>query len=177
MKLVAGLGNPGERHRKNRHNVGFMFLDKLASKLRSDKWDTNQKFNSELNMINQSLIIAKPQTFMNSSGEAVSKLVNYYKMKFDDVYVVHDDLDIKLGEFKIQKGKGPKVHNGVESVEKRLGSKNFWRVRIGVENREGKGKKIEGKDYVLQNFTDEENKVVGVTINEAVEKFIELLNI
>ncbi len=105
------------------------------------------------------ILIAKPQTFMNRSGEAVSKIVNFYHIPLENVYIAHDDLDIPLGSFKVQKGTGPKLHNGLASIEEKLGTVDFWRIRIGVDNREG-NRSLSGEAYVLQDFTDEEMKTV-----------------
>jgi PTH1 family peptidyl-tRNA hydrolase len=144
MKLVVGLGNPGTKYIHSRHNAGFMLVDYLEQ---SATFPANVRF-------------LKPQTFMNKSGDAVSRELNFYKLKPEDLIVVHDDLDLKLGEFKIQKGKGPKVHNGVNHVEERLGTKEFWRVRLGVDNRPSSrlrpASRITGDSYVLANFLPEE---------------------
>ncbi|MBU1071203.1 aminoacyl-tRNA hydrolase, partial [Patescibacteria group bacterium] len=114
MKLIVGLGNIGEKYKNTRHNVGFMVVDEL------------EKHKEDLGKV----MLVKPATFMNESGRAVAKMVRFYKLDLDNLYVVHDDLDLKLGEYKIQKGVGPKVHNGILSVEKELGDKEFWRVRV-----------------------------------------------
>src|SRR4030042_2590907 len=114
MKLVVGLGNPGEKYKNTRHNVGFSVLDKLQTEISKSEFlnskqipnsnfQLNSKFQS-LVTIYQSLILAKPQTFMNSSGIAVAKLATFYKIQANNIWVIHDDLDIKLGEYKIQKG-------------------------------------------------------------------------
>lgn len=130
MKLVIGLGNPGAKYLKNRHNVGHMFVD----------------FSKRG---------AKTDTFMNDSGKFVRKLVNKGQVAGSDLYIVHDDLDIPLGQYKIQFGVGPKVHYGIQSVERELGTKDFWRVRVGVDNRDPNDR-MAGEDYVLQDFTGEE---------------------
>ena len=155
-----GLGNIGGRYAISRHNVGFMFLDELASK-HSANFDESSKLKC-LIARHDGVVLAKPTTMMNSSGLSVSFVKEFYKVDIDNTFVVHDDLDIKLGEFKIQKGKGPKLHNGIESIEFKLGDKNFWRVRIGIDNRKREDR-IPGEDYVLQNFSlDELEKVVEV---------------
>ena len=143
MKLVVGLGNPGEEYKNTRHNVGFMVVDALALRP-SDK-----------------IVLVKPETFMNRSGEAVKKLVNKYKVQSTGLYVIHDDLDIPLGKYKIQKGKGPKDHRGILSIEQSLGKKDFWRVRIGVENRQ---KDISGDEYGLSDFTLAEKQIIDQVI-------------
>lgn len=154
MKQIVGLGNPGDEYKNTRHNVGFLFLNYFAQK---NNFKINKKFNSEIVEISQNdekYILVKPQTFMNRSGEAVSKVKNFYKINCDDIYVVHDDLDIRLGDFKIQKGVGPKLHNGILSIEETLKEKNFYRVRIGVDNRTDV--KVPGQEYVLGRFAKEE---------------------
>src|SRR4030042_2946877 len=98
MKLVIGLGNPGEKYKNTRHNVGFMVVDALASKVDSGQWAVIRKYNCSLYTVHQTLILVKPQTFMNSSGIAVAKLAAFYKVPAANIYVIHDDLDIKLGE-------------------------------------------------------------------------------
>lgn len=163
MKLVVGLGNPGEKYEHNRHNVGFVVVDKLSTQyaVRSDQWKLNKKFESVMIQTDQ-LIIAKPQTFMNESGRAVGKIKNFYKIELEDIFIVHDDLDIPLGNYKIQHAKGPRVHYGVNSVEREVGSEDFWRVRIGVENRPVRGNTgVPGEVYSLQDFDEAEAKIVS----------------
>ena len=143
MKLIVGLGNPGEKLGRTRHNIGFMFLDYLA---RSRDSDNNIR-------------LLKPQHFMNNSGTDVSHELHYYKIPVSSLIVIHDDLDIRLGEYKIQKGKGPKVHNGISDIEAKLKSKDFWRVRIGVDNRPAKNR-IPGEAYVLEDFPEDELSTV-----------------
>ena len=105
---------------------------------------------------------------MNKSGLAVSKFAKYYIQNTKYLYVAHDDLDIPLGEFKIQFAKGPKLHNGIESVEKALSTKDFWRIRIGVDNRDSDNR-IPGEKYVLEDFTQEEKKILN-TVFEQISK-------
>lgn len=159
-KLIVGLGNPGERYKNNRHNIGFVVLDRLKDKLNEEK----------------ELYFLKPDTFMNKSGLAVAKIKNFYKINEEDVYVIHDDLDIRLGEYKIQLGVGPKVHNGVDSVEKELGTSNFWRVRIGVDNRDQEHR-IPGEDYVLKDFSREEREVLAEVIDKITDELCKTLKV
>jgi len=192
MKLIVGLGNPGNKYEKTRHNVGWMVLDALAGSINSkfeirnpkqiknNKFEFKKQFNVEILKIGDT-ILAKPQTFMNDSGIAVKTLSGFYKIKPEDIFIIHDDLDIKLGEYKIQKGKGPKVHNGVNSVEEELGTKDFWRVRVGIENRmpndqlqmlnEERGR-ISGEVYTLQDFDETEAEMKDGVIGEIVTKLI-----
>ncbi len=150
MKLFVGLGNPEIKYLKNRHNVGYMFVDVLSS-----------------NKLPKDFVIKKSGVFMNSSGKAVKKFVEAYKISGDDLYIVHDDLDIPFGEFKIQFARGPKVHNGITSVEKELITRDFWRIRIGVDNRDPENR-TSGEEYVLENFSSEEQK----TLDQVLEKIV-----
>lgn len=172
MKLIVGLGNPGSEYSKNRHNAGFMAVEKIAEILKVDlKMET--RFKAEVGKSND-LLLAKPQTFMNASGQAVSKIKNFYKIDDNDIFLVHDDLDIRLGDYKIQLSTGPKVHNGVDSVELELGTRDFWRVRVGVDNRESR---IAGDEYVLSNFSKEEREVLGKVIDKVVEELCKTLKV
>ena len=179
MKLVVGLGNPGEKYRNNRHNVGFMVVDVLAERKTHEQWSAVKKLDCLLITIRKKLILAKSQTFMNSSGKSVRKLVNLFKIKTPELWVIHDDLDIKLGEYKIQKGKGPKDHKGLLSIYKTLGTKDFWHVRVGVENRtQGLGvrdQRLSGEDYVLQDFGNEELVIIKQIIGKIVKDLIDKL--
>lgn len=174
MKLVVGLGNPGEKYIKTRHNVGFVVVEQLVIKLDVGNWVMDKKFESEI-VKTKEIFYIKPQTFMNDSGRAVSSLARFYKVKPEDIYIIHDDLDIPLGGSKIQFGKGPQVHNGLLSIEKELGTDQFWNVRIGVENRKVKGNKgIPGVEYSLQNFTDEEQLRIEPVIQEVVQRLVDI---
>jgi PTH1 family peptidyl-tRNA hydrolase len=168
-KLIIGLGNPGEKYKNNRHNVGFLVADRLQSTVYGQyKWEENNKFQAVVCKPSAvDIILAKPQTFMNSSGTAVQKLVNFYKVNMPDLWIIHDDLDIKLGQYKIQQGHGPKLHYGIQSIEKELGTENFWRVRIGVDNRSSEDR-IPGEEYVLQNFKEDEIEVRDRVIREVI---------
>lgn len=178
MKLVVGLGNPGEKYEKTRHNVGFMAVDKLVG----DKtWAKSKGAPLEyvfMKIGTQEIEVIKPLTFMNNSGEAVVGPFRKHKeITTQDLYVIHDDLDIALGEYKIQFGRGPQLHYGVESVEKHLKTKDFWRVRIGVENRQVRGNRgIPGEKYSLMNFGSEEHKIIEQVLQKVVEELERVLS-
>lgn len=157
MKLLVGLGNIGEKYAGTRHNAGFLAIDKISSELKSNK----------------NFLFQKPGTMMNASGVAVKKLVDTSSLAPDDLYIIHDDLDLKLGDYKIQKGKGPKIHNGVASVEKELGTTDFWRVRIGIDNR-SPNNRTPGELYVLQDFTYLERKVIDSILAKIANEFSRL---
>lgn len=171
MKLFVGLGNPGGKYKNNRHNVGFMLVDYFACRLGSGVFKKSESFES-LVLKSKDIILAKPLTFMNESGKAVCNLANFYQVSPDFIFISYDDLDIPLGEYKIIFGKPPKTHNGVWSVIKRLKTKDFWHIRIGVENRI-KEEKISGESYVLKDFLANEKLVIERVIRSIFEDFKE----
>ena len=150
MKLFVGLGNPGERYKLTRHNVGFMVLDKLIQKSTVEGWD--KKFDSFFNKIiidQKSIILLKPLTFMNVSGHAVQKVKNFYDIDPNNIVIIHDDIDLELGKIKLKKGGGDGGHNGLKSIIKLIGSE-FSRIRIGI----GRPEKINVSSYVLNDFPE-----------------------
>lgn len=173
MKLIVGLGNPGKEYENNRHNVGFILADRLIEYLHNQEQIPIQhetKFDcifARVQLETEAFIVSKPQTHMNRSGQAVSQIMQYYKVPLENLYIAHDDLDILLGKYKIQKGTGPKLHNGITSIESVLGTKDFCRVRIGVENRSEENR-IPGEAYVLQDFTEEEQEIINNTVDKIV---------
>lgn len=168
MKLIVGLGNPGQKYQNNRHNAGFMVVEELVRKKKLGEWQSKRKFESQI-VEDKDLLIIKPQTFMNESGRAVLAVKNFYKIDTRDIYVVHDDLDIVLGNYKIQQGKGPQVHNGLRSIERELATDQFWNARVGVENREIRGNKgVPGVVYSLKDFETQEREIVGDVIDKVV---------
>ena len=173
MYLIVGLGNPGENYEKTRHNAGYLFINKLAGK---DKFEVNRKQEAEV-LKKGELILAKPFTFMNDSGRAVRKIMDFYKLSIENVVVVHDDLDIAFGEYKIQKEVGPKVHNGIKSIEQYLGRKDFLRVRIGIDNRQPGVSYGTGADYVLSKMGKEELKELDGVIEEAAKELAEIFDL
>lgn len=166
MKLIVGLGNPEPKFKHNRHNVGFMMVDFWVQKAGHNiKFSQNNKFNSlvtELEFNHEKLLFLKPQTYMNSSGMAVQKAMQFYKIKIQDLIVIHDDLDIDFGQFKIQIAKGPKIHNGLNSIIAQLKSQDFYRIRIGIAGETYRLIKKQGKsiaeEYVLQDFISTEKE-------------------
>lgn len=175
MKLIAGLGNPGEKYKNNRHNIGFVVAERIGELLRIDGWSVNKRFFGEVAESDKSILI-KPTTFMNESGKAVSAIARFYKIKSEDIYIIHDDLDIPLGSYKIQHGKAPKVHNGLLSVEQSLGTNKYWNVRVGVENRQVKGNKgVPGMVYSLQDFTQEERFILDKIIDDVSKTLLDVV--
>ena len=155
MKLVVGLGNPGEKYAKNRHNVGFMVIDEILKQYVAGP-QFNKKFDAIVYSLDKNRLLVKPQTFMNASGRSVNRIVNFYKVKPQGLLVVHDDVDLEFGDIKHQFGRGAAGHKGVESVIEALGSDQFNRVRIGIGRPTGP---LEVDDFVLQNFTENPQEV------------------
>lgn len=172
MKLIIGLGNPGKDYEKTRHNAGFLAIDTIARALKiHDTGSFDKKSNSELIPItinDEKILLVKPQTFMNSSGEAVRKLMDFYKLQPQDIIIIHDEKDLPLGEYREQTNRGAAGHNGVLSVIAHLGTKDFKRIRIGVGPHAGGIPKI--VDYVLEKFSKEELKLLQTVLNEIAEK-------
>jgi PTH1 family peptidyl-tRNA hydrolase len=134
MKLIVGLGNPGRRYQGTRHNIGFMVLDGLLQDLTpvgKTVWKTDKKTNSLVAKVGE-VVLAKPQTMMNASGFAVTKLAGFYKVKPDHIWIVHDDLDLPLGKIKIKLSGGSAGHKGLESIIRQLDSDRFVRFRLGI---------------------------------------------
>lgn len=166
MQMVVGLGNPGERYLHTRHNAGFLFADYfLQNILPGTSFDRSAKFNAELYKKGE-LLVVKPLSFMNESGRVVARLVQHFKASTQQIFVAHDDLDINLGEYKIQKTIGPKDHNGLNSILENLENAGFWRIRLGIDNRNG-ARDIPGEAYVLDSFQPEELNMLSETIKNA----------
>lgn len=169
MKIIVGLGNPGDEYAETRHNVGFGVIDSLCEKLGFDDFKLKNKFDAlitEGEFRNERIILLKPVTYMNLSGKSVSKAANFYKVLFHDVFVVYDDLDFDIGTFKIREHGGPGTHNGMKSVVTSIGSENFPRLRIGIGKADGK------KANVLGKFTKKELKQVLEVIDAASDAII-----
>ena len=155
MFLIVGLGNPGKKYERTRHNVGFMALDALKR--------------VEL----PNVILVKPQTFVNNSGKAVKSLTKNYKLKTKNLVVIHDDIDIPLGKIKVSVGHGSAGHKGVDSIIEELGTKNFTRIRVGIQPEKGKPRDVE--TFVLKNFTAKETILLQPAITQALEALTKLL--
>lgn len=188
MKLIVGLGNPGEKHESTRHNLGFIIIDHLLKDIESvkgGKWEDNPKFKSEIFYLEhkpkfgeiEKVIFLKPKTYMNNSGMAVSLVASFYKIKPEDIWIIHDELDLPLGFMKIRLGGGAAGHHGVESIMTSLNSDKFWRFRIGigaVKNKDEIAKHDfkNAKDFVLDNFNNHESGTVKHIIKRAVDALI-----
>lgn len=167
MFLITGLGNPGEKYKNTRHNIGFMVIDEFARKNNFPDFHFAKKYNAETsegNLDNEKCILAKPRTFMNNSGRAVKSLMSIAR---PGLIVVHDDIDLPLGKIKISIGRGSAGHKGVESIIQAMGSKDFIRIRVGILPEAGKPKNPE--DFVLQRFDKNEEKIIKEIMEKTVE--------
>lgn len=168
MKLIVGLGNPGPKYKNTRHNFGFMAVEMLAKKL-GLTWRDSTKLKAEVAK-NADYVLAKPTTFMNHSGFAVSALLKFYKLSPADLIVIHDELDIGFGKYKLSSDSRAAGHNGVQSIIDQLGSKKFVRFRLGI--RSDLNRETDGEQFVLKKFNTEETKKLA----DILEKLtIELL--
>ena len=165
MNLIIGLGNFEDKYLQTRHNAGFLFADYLQQVNSLPEFKEQGKFFSLLSK-SSDLLICKPTTYMNASGKAVSALVNFYDIDLKNIVVAHDDLDLPVGGFKLQFGKGPKVHNGLSSIYQQLGSQKFWHLRIGVDGRDG-GRSMPGANYVLQKIPQTERETIEAVFVQA----------
>ncbi|MEK7542146.1 MAG: aminoacyl-tRNA hydrolase [Patescibacteria group bacterium] len=168
MLLFVGLGNPTHQYEQTRHNIGFMVLDAFAKKHEFPEFKLNKKSDSLLSesiVGQQKVLLAKPRTSMNNSGDAVSILTTNYKLQTTNLLVVHDDIDLPLGKLRISMGSGSAGHKGVESIISALGTQDFVRVRLGIQPKTGKPEQVE--EFVLQRFSQVESNVVEQTIQNA----------
>ena len=178
MKLIVGLGNPGNQYAHSRHNIGFMCVSQFSKKR---SWDFEKKeglartAHGRLN--GEEIVLARPQTFMNLSGEAVKKLTIKYRVKPEDLIVIHDEMDLRLDIIRIRKGGGSAGHNGVESIIRELGTADFIRLRVGVGRPEGapgeEHHQVVG--FVLGDFSSDEAEVIKKVIGEADMAVVSLI--
>ena len=182
MKLIAGLGNPGRIYAHNRHNIGFMCVRHFARTqgIRFDKKQGQARIGTG-EVAGNKLIVARPQTHMNLSGESVIRLVNKFNISLNDLIVIHDDLDLPLGKIRLSRGSGSGGHKGIDSIITHLGSQDFTRIRVGI----GRPPIIEGSAedreaevvaYVLSDFTPEERKTITQVIPKVSEAILYLLS-
>lgn len=158
MKLIVGLGNPGEKYLFTRHNLGFMAVDFFVE-ANLGSFKNESKFKSmvaRFSVGTDDVLVIKPQTFMNLSGEALIAVMNFYKIKREDLLVIYDDISLDLGAFRFRASGSDGGHNGIKSIIKVLGSKDFDRLKIGI----GPQPNIPSENYVLQNFKKEELEII-----------------
>ena len=159
--LIVGLGNPGPKYSKNRHNIGFMVIDELVSRFGANNISSSS-FEGELFKFQKHFLL-KPLTFMNLSGNSIAKVKNFYKI--DEVVVIHDDLDLSFGTLRFKKGGGNGGHNGLKSTDEKI-SREYIRVRMGIGKPEYKGEVI---SHVLGDFSEDEQKHLGIWIDKTCD--------
>ena len=175
MKIIAGLGNPGNIYRNTRHNAGFKVIDGLRKRIKEKKIYSNKFFKGwEVEMDRECVLLLKPKTFMNESGIAIKKSLEVFNENPENLIVIHDDLDIPLGKIKITLKRGPGTHKGVISIVNQIGTTHFIRIRIGIgkENID-----IPYIDYVLSDFLPEELEIFEKSVEEAIEACFDLIKI
>ncbi|MCL5675893.1 MAG: aminoacyl-tRNA hydrolase [Patescibacteria group bacterium] len=170
MKIIVGLGNPGKEYETSRHNTGFMVVDEVSKQLteNSKQWKQEKKMLSVVcSLLSDNAILVKPQTFMNNSGQAVRLIAKSYNLRPEDLWVVHDDLDLELGRIKIHAG-GTSGHHGIDSIIKEIGMQDFLKFRLGI----GRPKNQEDIDFLLSPFTKEELIAVTPAIKQMAKAVI-----
>lgn len=171
--LIIGLGNPGREYKDTRHNIGFMLVDHLAEKLNARGMKVQSKAITISALYNEKkIILAKPQTYMNLSGQSVQGLLNFYKIPFENLLVAHDDLDIPFGTIRIRPTGGPGGQRGMADTIEQLGTKDFPRLRLGISRPPGR---MQAKDYVLQNFSKDEQKLLPEILSRASDAALEFV--
>jgi len=168
-KLIVGLGNPGKKYSNSKHNIGFMAIDQYA-KINNIKFKNSLKFNSEISEFNNAVLL-KPKTYMNNSGYAIFKVVDYYNIDLEDVLIIYDDVALPLAKLRLRYKGGSGGHNGIKSILAHLNSENFNRLRIGIDKSENK----EMKDHVLSDFSKAEMKEIDevlITVTSIIDEFI-----
>jgi len=188
MRLIVGLGNPGEKYHSTRHNVGFSVVDSIA-RVNGVSLHDKKEFNAQVATASydgDTTILAKPLSYMNESGNVVSKLMKYYKISSHDLIIIHDDLDIASGEYKISYAKNAAGHNGVQSIIDSLNTNAFWRVRIGLATDALQNAKTDVTDevrdqkvgnFVLSKFSKDELEAIEKITNSALEELNKQLSV
>lgn len=169
MKIICGLGNPGQNYENTRHNAGFIFLDELAKAFNSSEFKVKKEWNlalAECGSGDDKILLVKPLTYMNKSGEALSLLSNFYKVGPGDIILIFDDVDLPLGTVRFRKQGSAGTHNGMKSVISHLGTQDFPRLRLGIESRTNKLMPLDA--FVLSPFKNEERKVFDAEVNEGI---------
>ena len=171
MKLVVGLGNPGEKYAQTRHNTGFMVLDEIIKRYVASS-HVNKKLGAILYFLDKERLLLKPQTFMNRSGGPVANIVRFYKIAPENLLVIHDDVDLTFGDIKHQFARGSAGHKGVESIVESLGTSKFNRARVGIGR---PSIQMETDAWVLQKFSEEEKEKLQEIVSKAVGMIVSWL--
>jgi PTH1 family peptidyl-tRNA hydrolase len=165
IRLIAGLGNPGRKHSRDRHNAGFWFAERLAARERA-AFRAEPKFHAELARLPGDVWLVMPQTYMNLSGNAVAALARYYRIEPEELLVAHDELDFPPGTVKLKLGGGVAGHNGLQDIAEQLGTQHFWRLRIGIGH---PGDKSLVAGYVLSTPSPDDRALIDEAIARSLE--------
>lgn len=174
MKLIVGLGNPGKEYENTRHNIGFMAIDNYVKF--HNLGDFKEKFNGlylKYQLSDEQIILVKPLSFMNLSGDVVRKYVDYFKVDIKDILIIHDDLDMPVGKIKLKQNGSSGGHNGIKDISLKLGTEEFKRLKVGIAN----NKNMDTKDYVLGRFSKEEKDLINEAIDETTKIIDDYLEI
>ncbi|MDZ5760973.1 aminoacyl-tRNA hydrolase [Lyticum sinuosum] len=169
-RIIVGLGNPGLKYNKTRHNVGYLFIDYMINNY---QLSYKKKFNGllfEANLEEENILFFKPLDYMNNSGDSISELIHYYKIDLSNLFIVHDDIDLGFCRIKVKNGGGNGGHNGLKSIDLHLKSNNYWRIRIGI------GRPDNGiiSNYVLSDFSNQEINNLTVLFEKIKKNIIHL---
>ena len=166
MKLIIGLGNPGKEHEKERHNTGFLAVNALANK---NTFKQEDKFNAEITdtkLGKTKALLAKPQTFMNKSGQAVGKIARYYKIKKQDILVIYDDLDLPVGTIRLRPDGSSGGHRGMDSILHALRTDKIARLKIGIAEKKAGKQRVSSEDYILKPPSKDAEKILKKTLKQ-----------
>ena len=171
--LLAGLGNPGREYANTRHNFGFMLIDRIAVRLNARGMKVLSKaIVMDARYEEHKVILAKPQTYMNLSGQSVQGLAHFYKIPFTNLMILSDDLDLPFGTIRIRASGGPGGQRGLSSILEKLGTKDIPRMRLGIDRPPGR---MDPADYVLQNFSRDESQILSETLDRAADAALEFV--
>ena len=165
MRVIVGLGNPGSKYLFTRHNLGFMAIDALAGD--SSFQNKHKSLIQKKEIENEIVLLVKPQTFMNLSGQAVREIIHFYKLTLESLLVIHDDKDLPFGAMKFQKSRGHGGHNGVKNIHQELKSKDYFRLKIGVSAEESSTQNT--SDFILSPFNKQEQEKLPALLNRGVK--------
>jgi len=175
MKLIIGLGNPGEEHEKQRHNTGFLAVDTLADKKSFKQDDKLNALIADAKLGKSKVLLAKPQTFMNKTGDSAGKIARYYKIKKEDILIIYDDIDLLIGTLRLRPDGSSGGHQGMESILSALKTDKIARLKIGIAEKKAGKQRVSSEDYILKPPSKEGEKIIKKSLKkvpEIVEEWI-----
>lgn len=172
MIAIVGIGNKGKKYDNTRHNIGFALLDKLADQLHCPAWKKADFLHSETTRANKDILLIKPTTYVNESGQALKAIVEKKDVSLKNIWIIHDEVELPLGQIRVKKGGSSAGHNGIKSIDDAIG-RNYWRIRVGV------GKNLTGAqplaDYVLGHFEPSEQPLVATVIDQTTQLLVKFI--